>query len=98
MIVRIVHMHVRPDAVDRFQAIFEKQKAFIADFDGCQHVELLRSEDDPQAFTTYSHWTGADALERYRASHFFRTVWSEVRTLFDERPVARSYQRIHSSQ
>lgn len=93
MITRIVKMHFRADEIESFLEVFEKQKQFIAGFDGCTHVELLQDKNDKCQFFTYSHWKHENALELYRESDFFRNIWSGVKLKFDRKPEAWSLDK-----
>lgn len=93
MIVRIVKMKFKANEIDNFLATFEKQKEFIAGFEGCSFLELLRDKNDETIFFTHSHWDNEEALERYRQSDFFRNIWSKVKLLFSDKPEAWSTQK-----
>jgi len=91
VLVRIVRMTFAPDAVDQFLDQFDDTAPQIRSFPGCKHLELWRDADAPAVFTTYSHWTSAEALDAYRESDLFRSTWSAVKPLFADRPEAHSY-------
>lgn len=93
MIIRIVKMTFKPEEIPSFLEIFDKQKEFIAGFDGCLHLTLLRDKKQANVFFTYSHWKNEDALESYRKSDFFKNVWSKVKLLFDAKPQAWSTEK-----
>lgn len=93
MIIRIVKMTFKPEEIEHFLEVFEKQKTFIANFKGCTHLELLRDKNDSNTFFTYSHWKNEEALNLYRQSDFFRNIWSKVKLLFDEKPQAWSTEK-----
>tara|TARA_B110000908_G_C10117693_1_gene386133 strand:- start:286 stop:570 length:285 start_codon:yes stop_codon:yes gene_type:complete len=93
MITRIVKMTFKSQEIESFLAVFKKQKAFIASFDGCTHLELLRDKTNPNQFFTYSHWQDESYLELYRKSDFFRNIWSTVKLKFDGKPEAWSLER-----
>lgn len=90
MLIRIVRMTFREDALDAFHQIFDRSKEHIRAFPGCRHLELLHDLDHPNVRMTYSHWTGPNALEAYRRSELFQTTWAATKVLFAERPVAFS--------
>ncbi|MCU0448591.1 MAG: antibiotic biosynthesis monooxygenase [Bernardetiaceae bacterium] len=94
MLVRIVRMTFRPDAVAAFLEIFRSSKDKIRAFEGCQHLELLRDLDQPTVFITHSHWTGPEALEKYRQSALFQQTWAATKLLFADRPLAFSGQQV----
>lgn len=90
MIIRIVKMTFQPNRVADFEALFAERKEQIRTFPGCLRLELLRDAEAPENFFTYSWWTGEDALESYRNSELFRTVWGPTKALFAGRPEAWS--------
>ena len=91
MLVRIVRMTFAPDTVEAFLDRFDDAAPRIRAFPGCRHLELWRDADAPAVCTTYSHWTGAEALDTYRNSDLFRSTWSTVKPLFAAAPRAHSY-------
>ncbi|MBC7892936.1 MAG: antibiotic biosynthesis monooxygenase [Sphingobacteriaceae bacterium] len=94
MLIRIVRMTFRPEAVAEFEAIFNGSKDRIRAFPGCRHLELLSDLDQPNIFCTYSHWDGPEALEAYRQSEFFKMTWAKTKGLFAEKAVAFSVERM----
>ena len=90
-------MTFKSDKIDAFLNTFEKQKAFIKGFKGCIHLELLRDTKNSNVFFTYSHWKDESFLELYRKSDFFIDIWSNVKILFDDKPIAWSTHRISNS-
>ena len=83
-IQRIVKLTIRPDAVAEFEALFKEIVRTIMRQPGCEHVELLRNLDADHAhvFFTHSYWTSEDALEDYRHSEVFGTIWPRTKLLF----------------
>ncbi len=96
MLVRLVHLHFRADAVAQFERLFAGVAPRIRAFDGCHHLELWRDLDDPTRFSTYSLWQDTDALDAYRHSDLFVTTWAETRRLFASRAQACSCSRVTS--
>jgi quinol monooxygenase YgiN len=90
MITRIVRMEFVPEKVDEFLQVFHATKSLIRHFPGVQRLELHRDADNPSVFYTYSIWDDAAALEAYRVSALFQTVWSQTKVLFAGRPQAFS--------
>lgn len=93
MIIRIVRLTFKLEEINTFLEIFEQQKKFIADFEGCSHLTLLRDKELANVFFTYSHWKNEEALELYRKSDFFINIWSKVRLLFDDKPQAWTLEK-----
>lgn len=86
-------MHFTEAGVDEFLDIFNQHKQAIRNFPGCTHLQLLKDADDPNCFSTLSHWSGPDDLENYRKSDLFGSVWGRVKTLFSERTQAFSLEK-----
>lgn len=93
MLIRIVRMHFTAAGVDEFLEIFNANKMAIRNFEGCTHLELLKDLDDPNTYTTLSHWRDGQSLENYRKSELFGSVWGRVKTLFAERTQAFSLEK-----
>ena len=94
MIVRIVKMSFKDNEIENFLKVFQKQKEFISSFEGCTHLELLRDKNNTNTFFTYSHWKDESYLELYRKSDFFKNIWSNVKKMFNDKPLAWSLQSI----
>jgi quinol monooxygenase YgiN len=94
MLIRIVRMTFREEAVDAFLENFEANKENIRNFSGCRHLELWQDENHKNIFLTYSHWESEEALNQYRDSELFKSVWSFTKTLFAEKPVAFSSKKL----
>ena len=93
MIIRIVRMHFTEAGVDEFLEIFNRHKEAIRNFPGCSHLQLLKDHDDPNCYTTLSHWADTVCLDNYRKSELFGLVWGRVKTLFSERSQAFSLEK-----
>lgn len=93
MLIRIVRMHFTEAGVSEFLEIFDENKIAIRNSPGCSHLQLLKDAEDPNCFTTLSHWDGPDSLEKYRKSTLFGNVWGRVKTLFSERTQAFSLEK-----
>ncbi len=92
MIKRIVKMTFRPEAVPGFLSDFEEIKHRIRAFEGCRHLELWRGVDGSNTLFTYSFWENEAALDNYRKSDLFKTVWKKTKALFAERAEAWSVE------
>jgi hypothetical protein len=86
----MVKMTFQKDRIADFLVIFEESKNLIRNFPGCQHLELLHLEGQPEVMFTFSLWDGPEALESYRQSELFRNTWSKTKVLFSEKPEAWS--------
>lgn len=82
MLVRVVKMHFTPSFVAEFKVLFNKVKSQISSFEGCNGVQLLQHETQPEIFFTISNWQSAEHLEHYRTSELFTTTWAKVKPNF----------------
>lgn len=96
MLVRIVKLTFRKENITSFEQLFQKTKQEIRTFEGCMFLELYQDKEDDRIFFTYSHWKNEQSLEAYRASSFFKEVWSQTKPLFSEKPEAWSVNRIET--
>lgn len=96
MFVRIVKMSFEPQYVEEFLENFDKNKAKIRGFEGCEFLELYRDKHNTNVFFTYSYWQKEDDLERYRHSDLFKSVWSKTKPLFNAKPEAWSVDKVAS--
>lgn len=94
MLIRIVRMTFRPETIPAFLENFETHKDSIRNFPGCRHLELWRDFSSENIFITYSHWESEDALNQYRDSELFKSVWSFTKALFAEKPQAFSSKKL----
>jgi quinol monooxygenase YgiN len=94
MIIRIVKMEFKPEALGDFAAIFEESREKIRQFEGCHFLELLRDVENESVLTTYSIWESEADLENYRQSALFQMTWAQVKPLFAAKPVANSYETL----
>ncbi|PZX51864.1 quinol monooxygenase YgiN [Algoriphagus ratkowskyi] len=94
MLIRIVRLTFRPDAVEDFLENFHVNKQSIRNFPGCLHLELWQDENEKNIFITHSHWESEEYLNQYRDSELFKSVWTFTKALFSERPVAFSSRKI----
>ena len=96
MFVRIVKMVFQPDKIDAFFENFEANKNQIRNFQGCSFLELYRDKNNTNQFFTYSYWEDEAALENYRQSELFQTVWSQTKVWFSQKPEAWSVDKVVS--
>ncbi len=84
MLIRIVRMTFRPDAVPAFLDLFAASQAHIEAQPGCRSVRLWREAGTPHILATYSIWESEAALNHYRRSALFGGVWPRTKALFAE--------------
>jgi quinol monooxygenase YgiN len=94
MVIRIVRMYFEPGTTSQFQEIFENSKSTILASPGCTHLELWQDLHDESVFITHSHWESEAALNRYRSTPFFKSVWQETKKLFRDKPFVFSVKKV----
>ncbi|MDB5249150.1 MAG: antibiotic biosynthesis monooxygenase [Segetibacter sp.] len=94
MLVRVVKMTFREDAIDTFKGFFEGRKEQIRGFEGCTHLELWQDNLHQNIFFTYSYWQDESSLNHYRNSAFFRDTWSLTKQMFSAKAEAYSVNRL----
>ncbi|MBL6448371.1 antibiotic biosynthesis monooxygenase [Fulvivirga sp. 29W222] len=94
MLIRIVRMTFREEEVENFLKIFNASKHKIRSFSGCNHLELHKDYNKDNIYVTYSHWDNENALNNYRHSDLFKSVWTDTKALFADKPVAYSHREV----
>lgn len=82
MITRIVKLTIQKEHIATFQSIFEANNAKIGQFPGCKLVKGYQSISEKNIFFTYSIWDSEDALNAYRKSELFGSIWPKTKSLF----------------
>jgi quinol monooxygenase YgiN len=95
MITRIVKLTIRTHEIEKFTTLFSNYKSEITNFKGCINVELFQQDNNGSVFFTYSKWDSLKAIEEYRSSITFKTIWSSVKPLFSEKAQAWSLEQIN---
>nr|WP_066616993.1 antibiotic biosynthesis monooxygenase family protein [Rufibacter roseus] len=92
MLIRVVRMTFQEDKVQEFLEIFKASRDKIRSFTGGQRVDLLQDYNLPNVYSTYSLWDSEDALNHYRKSALFGSVWKPTKALFAEPAQAFSFK------
>lgn len=90
MITRLVKLTISEDKVDVFEEIFVTNKNKIEQFPGCISVKVLRDVNQSNVFFTYSIWESEEAINRYRSSELFGSIWPNAKKTFSGKPEAWS--------
>jgi len=90
MITRIVQLTFKEVHLKEFLDHFEQVKHQVNDFPGCHGMRLHQSTDNPCQVLTYSLWQNSEALETYRKSELFGTIWPVIKRWFNAPPQAWS--------
>jgi len=79
--------------VPAFLEIFKASRDRIRSYPGCRRLELLQDYHLPHVYSTYSHWDSEEALNNYRKSELFGSVWKPTKALFAEPAQVFSFKR-----
>ena len=93
MIVRFVKLEIQNQHIADFKRLTAGEKEEIVAFEGCTFLEILQDVNNKNLFFSHSHWQSEDALNKYRASAFFRGNWEQVKQWFAAKPEAWSLER-----
>ncbi|ALJ00170.1 putative quinol monooxygenase [Rufibacter tibetensis] len=92
MLIRVVRMTFQEGKVPAFLEIFNASRTKISAFPECRSVELLQDYHLPHVYSTYSLWDSDEALNNYRSSELFGSVWKPTKALFAEPAQAFSFK------
>lgn len=90
MLTRVVKLTFQLDHIDTFKAIFEDHRKHINNFNGCIELNAYQDKKNSGVFFTISKWEDELALDNYRFSDFFKSLWSKVKPLFAAKAEAHS--------
>lgn len=83
-------MDFKPEKTGEFITFFNTIKGKIANFPGCNHVELCKDAGFDHVLYTFSEWDDEAALEAYRKSALFEDAWTKTKAMFGGKPQAYS--------
>lgn len=90
MLTRVVKLTFQEDQLADFYAHFETVKLNVAQFPGCLGMKLMSDLNDPNIIFTYSEWENEAALDNYRCSELFLSIWPQIKPWFAQRAEAWS--------
>ena len=82
MLIRLVKMQFNIAFIAEFKTTFNAVCPEIAAFKGCDGVQLLQDQTNPEVFFTISRWHDEAHLNAYRNSELFKTTWAVVKPNF----------------
>jgi quinol monooxygenase YgiN len=89
-LTRVVQLTLQPQHIDDFKAVFVAHQQGIAGMQGCISLQAYQDVQTPSIFFTISQWESTQALDNYRYSTFFKTLWSTVKPMFAAKAIAHS--------
>lgn len=94
MIIRIVKLKFQKDKVADFLNLFDNVVTKVNAYPGCQQMHMVRDLNDETLFFTYSVWENTTALENYKNSPLFQTIWPQIKPWFSEKAEAWSTEKV----
>jgi quinol monooxygenase YgiN len=94
LITRVVKLTFKPEFINEFITIFKESKSFIKSFEGNVYLALMNDKNNKNTFFTISQWESEEALNAYRQSDYFQSVWSRTKALFEEKADAWTLDQI----
>ena len=94
MIRRVVRLTLKEDKADDFKAFVTPKVPLIKGFDGCEGLEFLQDTNESNVFYTISLWQSEEALNSYRASELFGTIWPNVKPWFKDKALTYSMNKL----
>jgi quinol monooxygenase YgiN len=94
-LTRVVKLTLDPLKTEAFKQVFIQHKNGISQMKGCLSLQAYQDFKEPHIFFTISQWENEHALDNYRYSDFFKTLWSTVKPMFTAKAIAHSLTPIH---
>ena len=90
MITRVVRLTFKPEYTAAFIEIMLQHHQLIRSFKGCYDLNSYQDLNEPNVFFTISLWQDETALNDYRHSDFFKTLWGKLKPMFADKALAHS--------
>lgn len=87
-VTRIVKLTFQEGRIADFLTFFDTINTRVSRYEGCNGMRLLRDIRQPNVVFTYSIWESEEALNSYRDSELFGTVWPTIKPWFGDKPEA----------
>jgi quinol monooxygenase YgiN len=94
MIHRIVKLHFEENKTEDFLTLFNQVVTKVNSYPGCISMYLLRDISNPNVFFTHSQWENEQALNEYRTSDLFQTIWPVIKPWFHSKAEAWSVEKM----
>ncbi len=90
MLTRIVKLTFQEEKTADFIAFFNTINTQVSRFKECYGMRLMQDLNNPNIIFTYSNWKNEEALNNYRDSELFSSVWMTIKPWFGGKPEAWS--------
>jgi heme-degrading monooxygenase HmoA len=94
-VVRLIHVNVDPSQAAEVERIWNDDCAqLMIQQKGCRSEQLLKCEDAPGEYISYSEWDSQADIDAYRESEAHKQIQSHSRGLQGAKAVVKRYQVI----
>ena len=91
-IIRLIHIRVKADQTEAAEEIWKKDCAPpMTRQKGCLTEKLLKCDDAPGEYISYSEWESQADIDRYRSSPDHKKIQSDARSLPGAQAAAKRY-------
>ena len=92
-VVRLIHVHVDPGQAAAAERIWKEDCApLMTRQKGCRSEQLLKCDDAPGEYISYSEWDSQADIDAYRNSEAHKKIQSHSRALQGAQAVVKRYQ------
>jgi len=78
MFMRFVQLSIRPDATEAFERFYSYRVApALLDVDGCVFARLIRNENNPTNFLSFTLWNTAEHANAFESSGYYDELIAE---------------------
>ena len=94
-VIKIVSRRIiRPDCIERFQALAREHARASREEPGCLGYTLNQSREDPRLHAFIECWADQAALDAHGASAHFQRIVPQFAALTEERPPVEYYREL----
>lgn len=94
-VVRLIHVKVDPGQSAEVEKIWNNECApLMIQQKGCRSEKLLKCDDEPGEYISYSEWDSQEDIDAYRESDAHKQIQEHSRNLQGARAVVKRYQFI----
>jgi heme-degrading monooxygenase HmoA len=92
-VVRMIYVKVKPEASKEAERIWKEDCApLMIRQPGCLSEKLLKCNDEPGEYISYSEWENDAAIEAYRKSKDHDVIMSHSRNLQGAKATVKRYE------
>ena len=90
----LLELHSKPENLEQLKSIFQEILPDTRAYDGCQGLELIVNQDDPNHFIVIEKWNSRQHYETYFAWRVETGVVDKLAALSSQPPSIRYYDQI----